>query len=163
MRAAVLTAATFKTEAQKLAHERARDFLHALFGEVNVTAMGDAFLLEEGSTFVYVRAAAVGEKKSCVEVFSYVALDVEVTEALMRYLLTYNVRLVLGGFGLVGGEDGKGTVVLSHSMLGETLTKEELYASVSAVARVADTLDDEIVKTFGGKTAPPLPLVDVCE
>lgn len=143
----------FKTEAHKKAYERACEYLHALFGETSVTPIDDALVLQEGSTFVYVRAAAVGENKSSVEVFSYVVVGVEITEELMRYLLTYNLKLVIGGFGLAVGDDGKGTVVLSHALLGEALTKEALYASVSAIARVADDLDDQIVKAFGGKTA----------
>ena len=143
----------FKTEAHRSAHEKTRGYLHTLFGEVNVKVMDDTFVLQEGSTFVYVRTFAIGENKSGVEVFSYVVVDVEVTEQLMRYLLTYNLRLVLGGFGLARGEGGKGTVLLTHTILGDSMDREELYGSVSAIARVADDLDDQIVTAFGGQTA----------
>ena len=51
----------FKTEAHKKSYEKARDFLYTLFGDVNVTTMDDVLVLQEGSTFVYVRAAAIGE------------------------------------------------------------------------------------------------------
>jgi len=71
----------------------------------------------------------------------------------MRYLLTYNLRLILGAFGLSIGEDGKGAIVLTHTILGDSMDREELYGSVSAIARVADDLDDQIVSAFGGKTA----------
>lgn len=143
----------FKTEAHKKVHEKTRDYLHTLFGEVNVKLMDDTFVLQEGSTFVYVRTFPIGEKKSGVEVFSYVVVDVEVTEQLMRYLLTYNLRLILGAFGLARGEGGKGTVLLTHTILGDWMDREELYASVSAIARVADDVDDQIVTAFGGQTA----------
>jgi hypothetical protein len=143
----------FKTEPHKKAYEKTRDYLYTLFGEVNVKTMDDTFVLQEGSTFVYTRVFPIGEKKAGVEVFSYVVACVDVTGELMRYLLTYNLRLILGAFGLAIGEDGKATVLLSHSILGDTLSRDELYASVSAIARVADDLDDQIVKTFGGKTA----------
>jgi hypothetical protein len=33
------------------------------------------------------------------------------------------------------------------------MDREELYASVSAIARVADDLDEQIVAAFGGRTA----------
>ena len=59
------------------------------------------------STFVYVRTFPIGDKKAGVEIFSYVVVDVEVTERLMRYLLTYNLKLILGGFGLAIGENSK--------------------------------------------------------
>jgi hypothetical protein len=158
----------FKTEAQKKVYERMRDCLFTLFGEVNVTAMDEVLVLQEGSTFVYARAVAVGEKQASVEIFSYVVVDVDVTADLMRYLLEYNLKLVLGGFGLATDENGKGTVVLTHTILGNTMDKEELYASVSAIARVADDLDDKLVEMFGGKTAQgklnaPPPLIEVWE
>ncbi|MFL6215760.1 MAG: T3SS (YopN, CesT) and YbjN peptide-binding chaperone 1 [Blastocatellia bacterium] len=143
----------FKTEAHKQAYDKARDYLHALFGEVNVTQMEDTFALQEGSTFVYLRTFPIGEKQAGVEVFSYVVIDVAVTEALMRYLLTYNLRLMFGGFGLTIDDEGKGAVVLTHTILGNDMDRVELYASVSAIARVADDLDDQIVAQFGGKTA----------
>jgi hypothetical protein len=143
----------FKSDAHKKAHEKTRDYLHTLFGEVNVKAMGDTFVLQEGSTFVYARTFPIGDNKSGVEIFAYVVADVDVTEDLMRYLLTYNLRLILGGFGLSIGEDGKGAVVLTHTILGDSMDREEFYGSVSAIARVADDLDDHIVTAFGGKTA----------
>jgi hypothetical protein len=158
----------FKTEAQKKVYEKMRECLFTLFGEVNVTVMDDALALQEGSTFVYTRTAAIGEKQASVEIFSYVVVDVEVSEALMRYLLEYNLKLVLGGFGLAVDDQGRGTVVLTHTILGNTMEKEELYASVLAIARVADDLDDKLVEMFGGKTAQgklnaPPPLIEVWE
>jgi hypothetical protein len=143
----------FKTEAHRKAHDKTRDFIHTLFGEINVKVLDDSFVLQEGSTFVYLRAFPIGEKKAGVEIFSYVVVDVEVTDDLMRYLLTYNLKLILGGFGLAIGEDGRGAVLLTHTILGDTMDREELYASVSAIARVADDLDDRIVTAFGGTTA----------
>ena len=143
----------FKTEAQKKAHEKTHDHLNALFGEVNVKIMDDTFVLQEGSTFVYARTFPIGDRKAGVEIFSYVVVDIEITEELMLYLLTYNLKLILGAFGLSTGEDGKGTILLTHTILGDNMDREELYASLSAIAKVADDLDDQIVTAFGGKTA----------
>ena len=143
----------FKTEAHERAYEKTRSYLHTLFGEVNIKAMDDTFVLQEGSTFVYVRVFPIGDKKSGVEIFAYVVVDVDVTEQLMRYLLTYNLRLILGGFGLARGEGDKGSVLLTHTILGNSMEREELYGSVSAIARVADDLDEQIVSAFGGRTA----------
>ncbi|HWP44711.1 MAG TPA: YbjN domain-containing protein [Blastocatellia bacterium] len=143
----------FKTEAHKRVYEKTRNFANTLFGEINVKAIDDSLVLQEGSTFVYLRVFPIGDKKAGVEVFSYVVVDVELTEELMRYLLTYNLKLILGGFGVATGEDGRAVVLLTHTILGDTMDREELYASVSAIARVADDLDDQIVTAFGGKTA----------
>ena len=143
----------YKSEAHKQAYDKVRDYLYAQFGEVNVMQMGDTFALQEGSTFVYVRTFPIGAKQAGVEVFSYVVVDVTITEELMRYLLTHNLRLMFGGFGLAVDDSGKGAIVLTHTILGESMQRKELYASVSAIARVADDLDDQIVAKFGGKTA----------
>ena len=125
----------FKTEAHERVYEKTRGYLQTLFGEVNVKAMDDTFVLQEGSTFVYVRVFPIGDKKSGVEIFAYVVVDVDVTEQLMRYLLTYNLRLILGAFGLARGEGDKGTVLLTHTILGDSMDREELYGSVSAIAQ----------------------------
>jgi hypothetical protein len=143
----------FKSEAHKRVYEKTRDYMHTLFGEVNIRHVDDSLVLQEGSTFVYVRAFAIGEKNGGVEVFAYVAVDVDVTDGLMRYLLAYNLRLIFGAFALSVGPEGKATVLLTHSILGDSMGREELYASVSAVAKVADELDDHIVTAYGGKTA----------
>jgi hypothetical protein len=143
----------FKSEAHRNAYRKTRDCLYALFGEVNVKAMDDTLVLQEGSTFIYVRTFPIGEKQSGVEVFAHVVIDVEVTGELMRYLLANNLRLVLGAFGLALGEGERATVVLTHTILGDSMDRDELYASVSAIARVADDVDDQIVKAFGGRTA----------
>ncbi|HLG16917.1 MAG TPA: hypothetical protein VJH03_20795 [Blastocatellia bacterium] len=143
----------FKTDAQQKVYEKTRDHLYTLFGEVNVKALGDTFVMQEGSTFVYARVFPIGDKRAGVEIFSYVVVDLDVTEEMMRFLLTYNLRLILGGFGLSIGEDGKGTVMLTHTILGDSMEREELYASVSAIARVADEIDDQLVAKFGGQTA----------
>ncbi|HMG33311.1 MAG TPA: YbjN domain-containing protein [Blastocatellia bacterium] len=143
----------FKTACHKETYERTRDYLQSLFGEVNCQSIGDSFVLQEGSTFVYVRVLPVGDSKSVVEVFSYVAVELTPGEELMRFLLSQNLKLILGAFGLAIDDDGTASVILSHSILGKSMDKEELYGSVSAVARVADELDDQIVANFGGKTA----------
>ena len=143
----------FKSVAHKKAYERTRAFLCEIFGEANVRIADCSFVLEEGSAIVYVRTFPVGEDRAAVEVFSYVVIDVQVTESLMRFLLAYNLRLVVGAFGLIVHPDGKGEVLLTRTLLADCFDSTELYSTVSAVARIADKLDDEMVAQFGGKTA----------
>ena len=57
----------FKTDPHKRVYEKTREYLHTLFGEVNVKALDDTFTLQEGSTFVYVRTFPIGDKKAGVE------------------------------------------------------------------------------------------------
>jgi hypothetical protein len=143
----------FKTHAHRAAYEKTREFLYAIFGETGVNVIDDLFALQEGSAFVYIRVFPVGTSSAGVEVFSYVVADVGVTEELMRHLLAHNLRLTFGGLGLAIAEDGRGSVVLRHAILGDKMDREELYASVSAIASVADEIDDQLVAAFGGSTA----------
>jgi len=143
----------FKTHAHKDAYEKTREYLYCIFGETGVSTVDDMFALQEGSAFVYIRAFPVGASSAGVEVFSYVVADVTVTEGLMRHLLTYNLRLTFGGLALSIGEGGRGSVLLRHAILGDKMDREELYASVSAIASTADELDDQLVAAFGGRTA----------
>ncbi|HKV37689.1 MAG TPA: hypothetical protein VJX67_00640, partial [Blastocatellia bacterium] len=96
----------FKTEAQRLAWEKAREHLYRLFGEVNIQEVDDVLAMQEGSTCVYVRAFPIGLEKAGIEIFSHVVSEVKITEDLMRFLLEYNRKLILGAFGLAPGEDG---------------------------------------------------------
>jgi|SRR5436853_657252 len=143
----------FNDERQRLAYERVRDFAYSLFGETNVQTVEDLLALQEGSTVVYLRVFPITSEKPGVEVFSYVVTDVPASEELMRFLLTYNLKLTMGAFGLMIEESNRATVLLTHTIPAEALSKEGLYLSVSAVARVADNVDDLLVEKFGGRTA----------
>jgi hypothetical protein len=82
-------------------------------------------------------------------VFSWVATGVTPSEELFRYLLTENSNFVFGGFGLTPDN----TVIYQHTVIGDAIDKEQLRASVRAVAGVADDYDDQITSRFGGTTA----------
>jgi type III secretion system-like peptide-binding chaperone len=68
---------------------------------------------------------------------------------LFQFLLRRNREEVLGAFSL--GENGN--VYFEHSLLGSTLQKEELRATLYAVTRTADEYDDRIVNRWGGLRA----------
>jgi hypothetical protein len=80
---------------------------------------------------------------------SLVVRDIETTPELMRWLLRRNHRLRMGALSL----DRDGDIVLKHSLLGDTLTREELQIVLATLVELADELDDEITSRFGGYTA----------
>ena len=41
-------------------------------------------------------------------------------------------------------------VLLSHNMIGDNVDRDELLAAVGVLGTVADRLDDELKKEFGG-------------
>ena len=143
----------FQTEREERIFETTRDLAYSLFGEINVRSLDGLLALQEGTAVVYLRVFPIGAEKTGVEVFSYVVVDVAPTDDLMRFLLAYNLKLMMGGFGLLMAPDGSATVLLTQTMLGDTLSRDELYAGVSAIAGVADRMDEVIVERFGGRTA----------
>ena len=49
--------------------------------------------------------------------------------------------------------DQDGDIVLKHSLLGDTVTREELQIVLASLVELADELDDEVTSRFGGYTA----------
>jgi len=139
----------FQNEAQEACYQRVRELMTQLFGEeASPDPNAPSFVLRRGSADVHVSVAAL-EEQAVVSVFSWVATGVTPSEELYRYLLTENTNFVFGGFAL-GGDN---SVIYQHSVVGDTIDKQQLRASVRAVADVADGYDDQIAGRFGGTTA----------
>lgn len=102
--------------------------------------------VERGSAAVFVTARPWQERHVIVELVCPVLADVELSEALLKRLNELNETLYFGKSYWRGGE-----VWLAHNLLGDTLDTEELIASVGLLAVVADRLDDELKKSFGGR------------
>jgi len=139
----------FQNGAQEACYARVQELMTQLFGEeAQADPNAPSFVLRRGSADVHVSVAALADR-AVVAVFSWVATGVTPSEELYRYLLTENANFVFGGFGLTTDN----TVIYQHSVLGDSIDKEQLRASVRAVAGVADDYDDQITSRFGGSTA----------
>jgi hypothetical protein len=145
----------FETEAQKAVYEKVASWLRESFGPtVNAREEGPVFdvaagLVMGGSAVAHVSVDPWGERDATVTVRAYVVTDVEPTPDLLHFLLRQNDRMRYGAFGL----DKDNDVFFEHSVLGSTLDKEELMASVMAVLNTADRYDDEIRQRWGGRRA----------
>jgi hypothetical protein len=82
-----------------------------------------------------------------------VVRDVDVVPELMEFLLHENDKMRFGAFGL----DSDNDVFFEHTIVGGACDKEELRASVTAVAVTADRYDDQLVARFGGKRGLDVP------
>ncbi len=102
--------------------------------------------VERGSAAVFITAQRWQERHVIVELVCPVLADVELTEPLLRRLNELNETLYFGKAYWRSRE-----VWLAHNLLGDTLDNEELIASVGLMAVVADRLDDELKKNFGGR------------
>lgn len=137
----------FQTEAQRASYARAGALLTELFGEM-IHRRDDApiFGIKYGSAFAQVSVYPFGEDDAVICTRAYVLHDVDVTSELMRYLLNENNNMRFGAFGLANETH----IFFEHSIIGSTVDKAELRASVLAVIGTADTYDDPLMARFGG-------------
>lgn len=140
----------FQTEAVKACYEKVSVWLKELFGEM-VEAREDfpGFGLAMGSAYCQIAIYPWGDTNSTITCRSYVVTGAETTPELMKYLLRESADLRFGKFGL----DEDGDIVFEHTIVGNTVDKEEVRALVRAVIWTADEYDDKIVARFGGERA----------
>lgn len=140
----------FDTEPQKQAYERILPWVKELFGElIGIHSESPSLLVHLGSADVHVTVWPWGDDDATVTARSYVIIGAEVTPELMRFLLTENNQMRFGAFGL----DKDGDIFFEHSIVGSTVDKEELKASILAVGYTADKYDDQIMGRWGGQRA----------
>lgn len=118
-----------------------------------LTGSGYPFTVDEGrvrvargSSAVFVRASEWQGRFVIVEMVCPVLDEVPLSEGLLTKLNTLNEKLY---FGKAYWRDGE--VWLAHNLLGDHLDSDELVASVGMMSVVADRIDDELQKRFGGK------------
>jgi hypothetical protein len=94
---------------------------------------------------VFIRANVWAEQHTVVELLSPVLADIEETPALLARLNDINKGLY---FGKAYWHD-RG-VWIAHNLLGDHVDRDELLAAVGVLGTVADRLDDDLKKEFGG-------------
>jgi hypothetical protein len=96
----------------------------------------------------WVRPQRIDDDHTSVIVFSPVAVGVEVSGDLTRFLATESLELPFAHFEL--HERSVPMVVVSHTLLGEFLSREELSVAVDEVSSAATRFRSEITTRFGG-------------
>ena len=110
----------------------------------------DFFVIKQGSARVHILVQEYNEKESLVSCRAYVVSGSEFSYKLFKKLLLMNSEdLMFGKFGI----DRNGYIILSHTLLGSTMDKEEIIKTVKEISIIADDMDDILVKQYGGKTA----------
>lgn len=107
-------------------------------------------VIKQGSAYVMINVVPWGQDKAMVRCVAQLLKGVDLTKELATQLMTLNAQLRFGAFAY----DPQGQLVLFvHSILGgTTLDPEELLATVSDVALIADEYDDRIMDKHGGQT-----------
>lgn len=140
----------FDNKTQKKTYEAVGKYLKEAFGEKFRALPGSpAYAGVEGSAVVQVRVLPWSDNDTTVTVLSCCVMDLDgLAPDLLEYLLRENYRFRFGAFSI----DGDGDICFEHTIVGSTLDKNELVASVRAVSLSADQHDDEIVRRWGGVT-----------
>lgn len=137
----------FKTRAQQSCYEKVSRWLKEMFGEMAMASPESrSFMVPLGTSAAFVIVFDWGDDDAVVCVRATVVRKVEITPELMSFLLHENNNMRFGAFGL----DSDNDIFFEHSIVGSTCDKEELRASVLAVASTADKYDDKIVSRWGG-------------
>jgi len=140
----------FETAAQEACYNRVLPWMRELFG-------GFALEFEDyprvgvavGSAFAVVSIHPWADEEATVATRAYVVTGAKADADLYEWLLRKNDEMRFGAFGI----DDEGDIFFKHSILGSTMDKDELKASVLAVVMTADTNDDDIIRRWGGKRA----------
>lgn len=112
------------------------------------------YVIKQGSTYVMINIVPIGEERALVRCSAQLVKGVAMEERLAIELLHLNSQLRFGAFAY----DPVGKLVLFiHSILGgSTLDADELIATLTDVAILADEYDDKIIEKYGGQTMSDL-------
>jgi hypothetical protein len=108
------------------------------------------YIIKQGSTFVMINIVPVDAERVQVRCVAQLVKGVNMVGGLARELLELNAKLRFGAFAY---EPNGSLILFIHSILGgATLDSEELLATLSDVALLADEYDDKIIAKHGGQT-----------
>lgn len=112
------------------------------------------FVIKQGSAYVMINIVPLDESRAAVRCVAQLVKGIELSPELAIELMTLNAHLRFGAFAY----DPVGPLILFvHTILGgATLDRDELMATVSDVALIADEYDDRIVEKHGGQTMKEL-------
>lgn len=108
------------------------------------------YVIKQGSTYVMINVVPWAEDKALVRCCAQLARGVDMCEELAIDLLHLNSQLRFGAFAY---EPSERVVLFLHSILGgHTMDSDELLATLTDVALIADEYDDQIIEFYGGQT-----------
>lgn len=140
----------FKTRAQEATYKKTEQMLRQLFGEmIHVVQEAPMFVIPSGTTLTHIIVSPWGERDATITVRAYVTFGSDLAPDLLHFLLRQNDTMRFGAFGI----DADGDIFFEHTIVGSTCDKEELRASVMAVAQTADLYDEQIMQKWGGMRA----------
>lgn len=107
------------------------------------------YVIKQGSAYVMISVVPWGQNRAMLRCTSQLVKGVTIDGPLALQLLELNTHLRFGAFAWDPAEE---VVLFTHTMLGgTTLDPDELMATLSDVALIADEYDDKLMKKYGGQ------------
>lgn len=118
---------------------------------VEIDKDGD-FSVQHGSARVFVRVVDWGDGETIISIWTLVVIGATPSAELSDYIAYGTDDYIFGHLGLAKMDDGTANILFSHRLLGDTLDEDELMHAVAGVASTTNSIDDELVARFGGRT-----------
>jgi hypothetical protein len=107
------------------------------------------YVIKQGSAYVMISVVPWGQDKAMVRATAQLVKGCRMTGDLATQLLELNSHLRFGAF---AWESQDNIVLFTHTILGgTTLDPDELIATLSDVALIADEYDDKLMQKYGGQ------------
>ncbi len=113
-------------------------YIQELFHDYEVVKIENTYSFSFGTVNVNIRVIGWHSEDVLVEVYSYLAEDVNLTPDMAEELLRLNASMHFGSFGLTFDR----AIVYSYALAGANLDLNEFVAAVQTVATVADSYDE---------------------
>ncbi len=108
------------------------------------------YVIKQGSTYVMINVVPWDENRALVRCCAQLVRGVDMEGELAIDLLHLNSQLRFGAFAY---EPTESVVLFLHSILGgPTFDTDELLATLTDVAIIADEYDNQIIEYYGGQT-----------
>jgi hypothetical protein len=106
------------------------------------------YVIKQGSAYVMISVVPWGRDKAMLRATAQLVKGCRMTGELATQLLELNGHLRFGAFAYDSQDN---IVMFTHTILGgTTLDPDELIATLSDVALIADEYDDKLMKKYGG-------------
>jgi len=120
-------------------------YIDELFHDYEVAKADNVYSFAFGTVNVNIRIIGWHEDDVLVEVYSYLADDIELSLETASELLSLNASMHFGSFGITFDK----SVIYTYSLAGANLDFNEFMAAVQTVATVADSYDEMFKKPQG--------------
>lgn len=120
-------------------YKKIEGYIGQLFHEDEIIKIDDMFSFSFGTVTVNILVRPWHSEDVLVDVFSYLAEDVDLSKAQLDELLRMNATIPFGSFGL----SMENSVKFSYTLAGKNLDMNEFSAAVQNIAAIADQYDEQ--------------------